>query len=71
MEEKKLVDPINGYIYLARDDGRVDVTDPETGATGVFDDLGQWHEGDLRYANRQLLGWIGRLAVRRAQGGAS
>ena len=66
MEEKKLVDPINGYIYIARDDGRVDVTDPATGKSGVFDEFGIWHEGDLTYANRQLLGWIGRLAVRRA-----
>lgn len=65
-EQKKLVDPISGYIYIARDDGRVDVTDPATGKSGVFDDLGIWHEGDLTYANRQLLGWIGRLAVRRA-----
>ena len=70
MEEKKLVDPINGYVYLARDDGRVDVTDPATGKSGIFDDLGIWHEGELTYANRQLLGWIGRLAVRRAAPGA-
>jgi hypothetical protein len=68
-EPKKLVDPINGYIYIARQDGRVDVIDPATGKTGIFDDLGIWHEGDLTYANRQLLGWIGRLAVRQAQGG--
>jgi hypothetical protein len=72
MEEKKLIDPINGYVYIARDDGRVDVTDPATGKTGIFDDLGIWHSGELTYANRQLLGWIGRLAVRRAiQGGDS
>ena len=68
-EEKKLVDPINGYVYTARADGRVDVVDPATGQSGIFDDLGQWHEGDLTYANRQLLGWIGRLAVRRATEG--
>ena len=65
-EPKKLVDPINGYVYIAREDGRVDVTDPATGKSGIFDDLGIWHEGELTYANRQLLGWIGRLAVRRA-----
>ena len=70
-EPKRLVDPINGYVYTARDDGRVDVVDPATGKSGVFDDLGIWHEGELTYANRQLLGWIGRLAVRRAQGGGS
>ena len=68
-EQKKLVDPINGYIYIAREDGRVDVTDPATGKSGIFDDLGIWHSGDLTYANRQLLGWIGRLAVRRATNG--
>lgn len=65
-EPKKLVDPINGYVYTARDDGRVDVVDPATGKTGIFDDLGIWHSGELTYANRQLLGWIGRLAVRQA-----
>jgi hypothetical protein len=65
-EPKKLVDPINGYVYTAREDGRVDVVDPATGKTGVFDDLGVWHEGEMTYANRQLLGWIGRLAVRQA-----
>ncbi|MGQ0464181.1 MAG: transposase [Sporichthyaceae bacterium] len=66
MEEKKLVDPLNGQVYTARADGRVDVVDPATGQSGIFDHLGQWHSGDLTYANRQLLGWIGRLAVRRA-----
>lgn len=71
-EPKKLVDPINGCVYTAREDGLVDVVDPSTGQSGVFDEFGQWHSGDLTYANRQLLGWIGRLAIRRAgQGGAS
>jgi|GEM_PF-2068650 len=63
---KQVVDPLNGCIYSARDDGLVDVVDPATGKSGIFDDTGQWHGGELRYANRQLLGWIGRLAVRRA-----
>ncbi|WP_293769774.1 transposase [Sporichthya sp.] len=69
MPEKKLIDPINRYVYIARADGRVDVTDPDTGKTGIFDDKGVWHSGELTYANRQLLGWIGRLAVRRATPG--
>lgn len=65
-EPKKLVDPINGNIYTARPDGLVDVLEPSTGKTGVFDDKGVHHSGELTYANRQLLGWIGRLAVRQA-----
>lgn len=65
-EPKKLIDPINGTIYTARPDGLVDVVDPSTGKAGVFDDKGIWHSGELTYANRQLLGWIGRLAVRQA-----
>jgi hypothetical protein len=56
-------------VYTAREDGWVDLVDPATGKSGVFDETGQWHSGELRYADRQLLGRIGRLAVRRAATG--
>lgn len=61
--EKKLVDPLKGHVYTGTDDGYVEVHDPETGQTGTFDETGQWISGELTYANRQLLGWVGR-AVR-------
>jgi hypothetical protein len=63
---KQLVDPISKYVYTATDEGLVEVLDPATGQSGLFDENAVWQSGELRYANRQLAGWIGRLAVRRA-----
>ena len=65
-EHKQLVDRLTGYVYSTAPDGRVEVRDPETGVFGVFDDTGAWYSGDITYANRQLLGWIGRLSARLA-----
>lgn len=65
-EEKKLVDPLTKYVYTMTDDGLVEVFDPATRKRGIFTEQAEWRSGDLRYANRQLIGWIGRLAVRRA-----
>lgn len=61
--EKKLVDPLTGHVYTGTDDGNVEVLDPATHARGVFDESGRWLSGELTYANRQLIGWVGR-AVR-------
>jgi hypothetical protein len=65
-EHKQLVDPLTNYVYSTTGDGLVEVRDPATGAQGIFDDTGAWHSGDISYANRQLLGWIGRLSARLA-----
>lgn len=65
-EQKQLVDRLTGYVYSTAPDGRVEVRDPATGVVGIFDDTGAWHSGDIKYANRQLLGWIGRLSARLA-----
>ncbi|MFF2109414.1 hypothetical protein [Rhodococcus koreensis] len=66
-KEKKLVDPMNHQVYTATDDGLVKVHDPETGREGIFSESGEWHSGELRYANRQLLGWMGRMSSRQAR----
>lgn len=65
-KEKKLVDPLNQQVYTATEDGLVKVHDPATGQEGIFSETGEWHSGELKYANRQLLGWIGRLSSRQA-----
>ncbi|MGH3629741.1 MAG: hypothetical protein ACRDRL_20175 [Sciscionella sp.] len=65
-EVKKLVDPLTKQVYSTTEDGLVEVYDPATGKRGRFTETGEWKSGDLRYANRQLAGWMGRLAARRA-----
>lgn len=65
-EAKKLIDPINQQVYTATEDGLVEVFDPATGKRGIFNENAEWISGDLRYINRQLAGWIGRLSRRQA-----
>lgn len=60
MADKKLVDPLSKYVYQGTEDGYVEVIDPATGASGVFDETGTHRSGDLTYANRQLIGWVAR-----------
>lgn len=60
-DKKVLKDPLTGQIYRLCDDGLVEVTDPETGQSGKFDQHGAWQSGALRYANAQLAGWMGRI----------
>lgn len=61
---KKLTDPINKQVYTVTDNGLVEVFDPATGEKGLFESDGRWVSGEIRYANRQLLGWVGRTALR-------
>ncbi|QSE92097.1 hypothetical protein JWS13_27415 [Rhodococcus pseudokoreensis] len=65
--EKRLVDPLTHEVYTATDDGLVKVHDPDTGREGIFSETGEWRSGELRYANRQLLGWMGRMSSRQAR----
>jgi hypothetical protein len=65
-QRNQLVDPRTKQVYTIVEDGLVEVFDPESGLRGRFADTGEWKSGELRYANRQLLGWMGRLSVRKA-----
>jgi hypothetical protein len=66
-ERNRIVDPRTKYVYTVAEGGLVEVFDPESGLTGWFAETGEWKSGELRYANRQMLGWMGRLSVRKAQ----
>lgn len=67
MGVKKVTDPISKQVYSLADNGLVHVLDPNTEQTGLFEANGQWVSGELRYANRQLLGWIGRIHILNAK----
>lgn len=58
--------PITGYVYSVNEVGLVDVRDPKTGAYGVFDDHGNWFEGEIRDVDFQILGWVGRTPEARS-----
>ncbi|WP_340375214.1 transposase [Streptomyces sp. SS7] len=62
---KQVIHPLTGHVYRLTEDGLVEVTDPETGARGVFDFQARWQSGELRHADLQMAGWVGRLAQRR------
>ena len=51
--------PISGAIYQAIGDGLVRVEDKAKGLSGVFRHDGTWIEGDLTYADKHLLGYVG------------
>lgn len=48
-----------GHIYELVGDGEVKVTDPETGAEGIFDAQGEWRAGSIRNADFHMLRHIG------------
>lgn len=58
--------PISGCIYSVNPEGLVNVSDPATGQYGVFDSTGRWYEGEIRDADMQALGWVGRSPEARA-----
>ena len=62
---KQVIHPLTGQVYRLTEDGLVEVTDPKTGARGVFDFPARWQSGELRHADLQMAGWVGRLAQRR------
>jgi NAD(P)-dependent dehydrogenase (short-subunit alcohol dehydrogenase family) len=53
----KLRHPLSGALYTRLEDGLVRVEHAER--TGVFHCDGRWHSGELREADRHLLGWVG------------
>ncbi|MFI8073394.1 transposase [Streptomyces sp. NPDC086033] len=65
MSRKQVTHPLTGQVYRLTEDGLVEVTDPRTGASGIFDFQARWQSGELRHADLQMAGWVGRLAQRR------
>lgn len=59
-KNRSLVDPLTKFTYTLAGGGNVLVEDPATGKRGLFAPDGRFVEGELNYANRQLLGWISR-----------
>jgi phenylpropionate dioxygenase-like ring-hydroxylating dioxygenase large terminal subunit len=51
--------PISGFIYQELGDGIVRVEDKEHGKHGLFKSDGTWIEGELTYADSQLLLYVG------------
>lgn len=53
--------PFTGALYERHGDGnpyQIKVTDSDVGKTGIFTYEGEWIEGDLRYCDPQLCGWV-------------
>jgi hypothetical protein len=56
----RIVHPLTKQTYESAGEGLVKVTDPASGQWGLFDSGGRWHEGEMRSADLQMLGWVGR-----------
>jgi hypothetical protein len=67
---KTVTHPLTGQVYTLTEDGLVEVYDPTTGQRGLFDARANWQSGEIRYADLQVAGWVGRLAHRARPGGA-
>lgn len=63
--KKEVVHPLTRQVYRLTDEGLVEVSDPATGESGLFDHHGVWQSGRIRHADIQIAGWVGRLAQRR------
>ncbi|WP_239381189.1 hypothetical protein [Frankia sp. CIT1] len=57
-----LTHPITKQVYTLTDTGLVEVHDPTTGQRGLFDSEGRWQSGEIRHADLQITGWVGRRA---------
>jgi hypothetical protein len=62
---KSMKHPVTGFVYALTDDGRVQVSDPASDRFGIFDSTGRWFSGEIRDADPQILGWVGRLPAAR------
>ena len=62
---KSMKHPRTGFIYTQLEFDKVEVRDPTTDQYGIFNSTGTWYEGDLRDADQQILGWIGRAPAAR------
>ena len=61
----KVKHPTLNQVFELEHDGTVRVDDLDTGLTGWFDVHGRPVRGDLRYADVQLLGWVGGKSLDR------
>lgn len=50
--------PYMNSTYEIQRDGRVLVRDNDAGTSGIFDELGRWCEGELRFADIQFVRWV-------------
>jgi hypothetical protein len=50
--------PSQNEEYLLQPDGRVKVTDLDSGKSGWFEYTGRWTDGELRFADVQMIGWV-------------
>jgi hypothetical protein len=55
----KIRHAFTGYTYERLGQDRVEVVDPATGRTGVFDRTARWVSGEVRYADFHLCGAVG------------
>ena len=62
---KSMKHPVTGFLYSLTADGRVQVSDPASDRVGIFDSTGRWFSGEIRDADPQILGWVGRLPAAR------
>ena len=51
-----LYHPFSKALYERHGDGQIKVTDGDK--VGVFTDEGEWLEGELRFCDPQLCGWV-------------
>ena len=51
-----LYHPFSKALYERHGDGQIKVTDGDK--VGVFTDEGEWIEGELRFCDPQLCGWV-------------
>lgn len=58
--------PITGYVYSVNEVGLVRIDDPATGCHGIYDDRGNWFEGEIRDIDMQAVGWVGRTPEARS-----
>jgi hypothetical protein len=58
---KSMKHPLSGFVYALTEDGRVQVSDPDSDRIGIFDSTGHWFSGEIKDADPQILGWVGRL----------
>jgi hypothetical protein len=57
---KSMKHPLTGFVYSLTPEGRVEVRDLDTDRYGIFDATGRWFDGEIRDADPQILGWVGR-----------
>jgi hypothetical protein len=55
----KVRHPLYNQLFEQMPDGLVHVEDLDTGQDGYFDRFGHAIRGELKYADPQLLGWVG------------